>query len=600
MAKNRQLTEQDDSEDEVVDEIVDDEKREDLPEEEPDARVEEPVEGGAEPGAEGRLKRFGRWVKHHKKVAIPAAFVLVLAVLAAAPVTRYALAGTVVKQRFAVKIVDSETKKPVSGVHITLAGEDAVTDNEGRAAVKARVGNAKLTIEKKYYEAVDRTVLVPILKQKETLEVAVKATGRQVPVTVVNKITRKPLAEATIKVLDTKTETDTDGKAILVLPADRATVKATLSHSGFNDVDITVTINTKQISANNFALTPEGKIYFMSNASGKLDVVQSNLDGTDRKVVLAGTGKEDKNDTILLASRDWKYLALKSRRDGGEYDKLFLIETANGSVTTMDEGDAQFGIYGWSDHRFVYEVNRVKVGSFDAHKYAIKSYNAPAKKITTLDQSQAQKGKPATKYYAAESFGQVFIVNGKLIYTVSWDGSLSTPRPTVIRTVAVDGTDKQDLKSFNGYDYSPYISSRFYAFGEIYFGIWNTNEQKTNFFEYEDGKITATDIDDTEFNRSYPNYFISPSAKRTFWTESRDGKNVFFTGNESAEDEKTIATLKDFATYGWFTDDYVLVSRDDSELYIMSSEGLQDSKTPLKVTNYYRPDYRIPGYGGGY
>jgi len=78
-----------------------------------------------------------------------------------------------------------------------------------------------------------------------------------------------------------------------------------------------VTVTTDKVAANQFKLAPVGKVFFLSNAGGKIDVVSTNLDGTDRKVVLAGTGKEDRNNTVLLASSDWKYLALLSLRDGG-------------------------------------------------------------------------------------------------------------------------------------------------------------------------------------------------------------------------------------------------------------------------------------------
>jgi hypothetical protein len=82
----------------------------------------------------------------------------------------------------------------------------------------------------------------------------------------------------------------------------------------------------------------------------------------------------------LLASRDWKYLALLSKRDGGENAKLFLINTSNDSVATMDEGDATFLLSGWSEHRFVYRVIRNKLADWTPKKQALKSFDAENQK----------------------------------------------------------------------------------------------------------------------------------------------------------------------------------------------------------------------------
>src|SRR6185369_16053847 len=114
-------------------------------------------------------------------------------------------------------------------------------------------------------------------------------------------------------------------------------------------------------------------IYFLSKASGKIDVVKTNLDGTDRQTVLAGTGKEEDTDTILLASRDWKYLALKSRRDGKAV-KLYLIDTSNDKLTTIDEGNATFDMVGWQNDYFVYYVYRNNVKSWQPKGSSLKSY----------------------------------------------------------------------------------------------------------------------------------------------------------------------------------------------------------------------------------
>src|SRR5205085_4643278 len=116
-------------------------------------------------------------------------------------------------------------------------------------------------------------------------------------------------------------------------------------------------------------------VYFLSKASGKIDIIKTNLDGTDRKTVLAGTGKEDQRNTVLLASKDWKYLALQSRRDS-KLAKLYLIDTSTDKLSTIDEGDADFVLAGWKNHYFIYEVDRNGKNVWETNQQALKSFNA--------------------------------------------------------------------------------------------------------------------------------------------------------------------------------------------------------------------------------
>lgn len=58
-----------------------------------------------------------------------------------------------------------------------------------------------------------------------------------------------------------------------------------------------------------------------------------------------------------------------------------------------------------------------------------------------------------------------------------------------------------------------------------------------------------------------------------------------------------MAQESDYSPYGWFTDNYLLVQKSGSELYVMVPDG---SAQPFKIANYYKPQRSYPGYGGGY
>jgi hypothetical protein len=310
---------------------------------------------------------------------------------------------------------------------------------------------------------------------------------------------------------------------------------------------------------------------------------------------LAGTGKEEKGGTVLLATRDWKYLALLSKRAGGDDAKLFLINTADGSLTTMDEGAASFTLAGWEGHRFLYTVNRYKLADWEPKKQALKSFNADDKKLTTLDQTTAEGS--SVYDYKREIIDRVYIVEGRVLYIKHWQAnwySALSGKQVTLSSLKPDGSSKQVVKTFESPDYVeviPYEPSSLYL------------KSGDKIYEYEFGAVKGLpDMKpETFYNTDYATYLISPDGKRAFWTQNRDGKQVFFVGDNDGKNETKVATLDtDCQVYGWYTDDYLLVSKKGSELLIMPVTGVDKVEQLFKITDYYKPYYSYFGYGGGY
>ncbi|HSW98811.1 MAG TPA: hypothetical protein VLF71_03160 [Candidatus Saccharimonadales bacterium] len=553
--------------------------------------------------------RLWQWIVSNKKLSIPLLVVTVVGLLLAVPPTRYLLAGTVLRKNFSVLVTDSQTHKPVTSALVQLGGKTAATNNKGIASIKVRVGHATVAVSKKYYASASKAVLVPIGPQKQSEEISLAATGRQVAVSVTNKISGQPVANVTVAAQGTDAKTDAKGELTLVLPAGKETVPATLSGSGYNKQTVTIKVTAATDPANTFQITPAGKLYFLSNKSGTVDVVKTDLDGANRQTVLAGTGSEDKFNTVLLASQDWQYLALLSKRDGGANAKLFVINTANDSLATMDEGDADFTLAGWSGHNFVYTVDRHGMQQWQAGRQELKSYDADSGKVATLDQNAA--GGTSTSVYFSESIDKAYILKGQVVYakdlfasTLSDAGS----HQATLNTVKPDGSGKQVVKGWTfSLPYAYYstvsvtIDARPYEPSGLYVAAYfnpQPSSPDTNLYDYSGGKLTTVTgkITSDVLNEIYPTYLFSPSNSKTFWSEPRDGKNTLFVGDDDAQGGKEVASVSDYQTYGWYTDAYLLVSKNGSELYAMPAAG----GTPLKITDYYKPSASFYGYGGGY
>jgi len=558
------------------------------------------------PKSVSRIERFKTWYGGHKKLSIPATILILILILAALPASRYALAGTVMKKNLTVKVMDDTSATPVSGAQVSLGSISADTDATGEATLKQiGVGRHTVVVTKKYYKDKSLAVTVPILKQKTVPSIAVTATGRPVKVTVTDAINKSPLSGVQISAAGTTAKTDDSGSATLVLPAGETEQKAALNLKGYNDADTTIKVSADKVLNDQFSLTPAGKIYFLSKLSGKIDVVKTNLDGTDRQTVLAGTGNEDDRNTVLLASRDWKYLALLSRRAGSN-PTLYLINTADDSSAVIESGSADFTLTGWAGDTFIYTVTHGDVQLWQPGRQVIKSFNAATKKITVLDQTTASGTSGFD--YLSQLVGDVYAYDDQVFYVMNWTASFGGSAPadlinkqSTFNSVKPDGSAKKAIRSFalaagtQALDIT--LDTRVKAPDSI--ELHFSDGTKDNFYIYTGGQVKndAVTTVDNFYTASYPTYLLSPSGGKTFWSEPRDGKNTLFVGDGEGQNGQQIASLSDYDTYGWYTDNYLLVSKNSSELYAMDKDGKQ---TPLKISDYHKPAQVFTGYGGGY
>ncbi|TAH36690.1 hypothetical protein EYC59_00745 [Candidatus Saccharibacteria bacterium] len=576
--------------------------------------AEDKKAGTGQPKDGNKFKQFftAYWAK--KKWTIPVTILGLALLLLAIPLTRYAILGLFIKGDVTITVVDSKTNAPVSSAMVTVQGASLKTDANGKAAGQANLGSGTLRVIKQYYTTAEQSVTVTLSHSKNDFKVSLVATGRQVPVTVTNKITGKPLAGAVLVAANTEAKTDKNGKALMVLPTTVATQKVKITLNGYNTSEATITVTDSVVPANTFAMVPAGKIYFLSNQTGKIDVVKANLDGSDRQVVLAGTGREDPNSTSLLASKDWKYLALLSRR-AGENATLYLIDTSTDKQTTIDEGNGTFNLVGWSGNTFAYYVGRNDKQPWEAKQTAVKVFNASTQKLSTIYETDASGD---ANNYLTENMYWIQQVGSKLVWFTAWSThhqyAINSPelneKPAQVLEYDVNKASKKVLKSYAvtgaeqnySYYFAPITSysSVVYAPGEIYFNVSGPGDKQT-YSEYENGAVEDNNAEAKSYftgaAREYPTYLESPSGNQTFWSDQRDGKNVLFVGNAEGKETKQVATLSEYAQYGWYTDSYLLVSKSQSELYILPVEG---SASPQKITDYYKPPISYRGYGGGY
>ncbi len=532
-------------------------------------------------------KSFG---KKKLLVIIPLIVALIAGIIGGIPFTRYKVLGLVLKRSVEVYVSDSTTGAPVSEADVTIDGKSAKTNQDGLATVgSVHVGTRSLVVSKKYYKDTSSSQLVKV--GKTYVEQKLQATGRQVQVSVTSKLNGSAIEGAQIKTDGTSATTNKDGKATIVLAADASKIDATVVKSGFVDAKVSITVTEAVAPENSFSIVPSGRVYFLSNQTGTIDVVSTNLDGSDRKTVLAGTGEVVGNTTFMIPTSDWKYLAFFAQQNTLDETKMYVFNTDTGELTVADQGKAQFPLIAWSGHSLIYNTNRSDRQWWQAGQHAIKSYDADADKITILDETKAEGD--SQYYYVAESIGLVRVLIGEVVYSKSWSGNnyaALSSKSNGIYSIDVNGENGKTVKELplTGYEYgnTMYLSGQQNTPDSVLFS-WNFKDT-TDFFRFKNGTIeTDTTMTTSKYNSGYKTYYVSPNNMASAWTEVRDGKTVVLVADGSGENAKTIEGLSDYYILGWYSEDMLLLEKSNSEMYIISKDGLGSLSAPLKISDYY-------------
>lgn len=580
---DHQTTQLDDKDtDRAVDDIA--EKEADTMLELQDAATTE----AARPAPSGFKAKLYHLLKSKKTWVI--LFFVVLIVLLVVPPSRYALLGAIIKEPVAVTVRDSRTGSPVSDATVKLAGKSAVTNGSGIAKLKVAPGPSNIAVSKQYYTSSKVSYFVRF--KAAATSISLKATGRQVPLTVIDRISGSPLTNAEITTAKTSARTDSKGKATLVLPATLATEAANINLKGYNAAKVSVAVTDSSVPGNTFNLTPAGKVYFLSGGPGNINVAKANLDGTGTQTIVEATGQED-SATSLSASSDWRYLVLKSRRDTAQ-PALYLLDTSNDKLTAFDSSNSNFTLIGWYGHNFMYEATSNTTPSTQNGHETIKSYDADHQQLNQLDQSQTEAVSPG---YAYQHFYNFYVLNNLLTYTVQWQGSgvKLENEMSSIRGVQPDGQNKKDYQTFPSAGLGT-IQAVLYQPQAVYYAV--PGNSGTTYYNFANQTVNTVPIDASAFSRAYPTYYSSPAKNQTLWAGAA-GTGALYTGDANAAHQQQVTNGGNYTAYGWYTQKYVFASV-GGQLYIGAASSSAPNHAPVKIGAVYQTASGFQNYAYSY
>jgi hypothetical protein len=497
---------------------------------------------------------------------------------------KYVLGGLIVKSSPQVTVTDAKTKLPVPKALVEIAGSAQLTDKSGRVHPSGlHPGKTLLLVRKIGYRDSSQSVALSF-GSADSYQVELAPNGIQMDAMLTNKLTGAPLGGVEMRAGDAEALTDSKGQARLSLPptADNTQVTVNFGKDGYTSTSVPVLVR-KSAPTINVALTPAGKVYFLSNRTGNIDLYEANLDGSESKVALAGTGSEDADTGILTNTTDHQFLALVSSREGRRTNgqlqhALFLFDTQNGELTKLDDGVAFSDFRAWLGDTLIYEKNKNDqyFGSCDD----LKAFNVSTKKTTTFFSSNlAQTGCPNITAALADS----------AFYTV--DRASDSAKDGVFMVTAEGATKKVDSKPADNTVRRVHqtILSEYYGY--------ESGQQTTQWDSIDVGSLQVTRLPYGPTNENSRYYNDSPSSKYSSFVEERDGKSELYLTDGNGENERKLTSMGSVNQFvQWYGDDYIAFSStraDENALYVVAVSG----GAPTKVSDFYRGNNRT--YGGG-
>lgn len=487
---------------------------------------------------------WARWITILLLVAGAAAVAII-------PAWRYTALNTVgVRSTASVVVLDNTTQLPLKNVDVTLGGKTAQTDINGTAKFSdMKLGKYKLSVKRIAFASYDRDVTIgwgsnPLGTYR------IQAVGTQYTIMVTDWLSGKPIEKAEAESEQANALSDSAGKIVLTVDDVEVTnLKVTVRGNGYRTE--TLSLDAAATTPATISLVSDRKAVFVSKQSGKYDVYSMDLDGRDKKVLLAGTGNE--NSTIaLVVSPDNTQAALVSTRDGKRDADGFLlsaltfINIRTGASSTVDHAQ-QIQLVDWIDNRLIYRSTVAAASAANSQRNRLISYNYETNARLQL----------AT----ANQFNTVLSAQGRLYYAAS----SSDPQAALgLFRIKPDGGDRERL-------FEPEVwTSLRVSYNNMalqapdgWYSLTLTNKQVT--------KATSPP--------SSVSYQFADTSKRdaTLWVDNRDGKGTLLLQATADGQNRTLAAQEGLTQpVRWLSDTiavYRVVNRAESADYIVSIDG---------------------------
>ena len=487
---------------------------------------------------------------------------VILIVLGLVPQTRaFALNIVGVRATAKVTVLDNTTQLPLKGAKVQIGAVEASTDSNGNVTLKhVKLGKQKMTVQKIAFATVTRTPSIG-LGTSSLGNIALTAVGTQYHFAVSDYVSSQPVTTASATSGESNAQADKKGAIVLTVTASTSS-SLTVSVSADNYRTQNVTVPVGSTSATKVQLVPARAEVYITKQSGTYDLYKVDIDGQNKKLLLAGTGNE--NDQITLVSHPTdEEVALVDTRDnihdsGGYLEQaLTLVNVDTGSPQTLEHSD-HIQIIDWVGDHLVYVLVKPGASAGNPSRYELISYNYKTNQRLQLDHANA--------------FNDIVSANGTIYYASSnnYSGGVSQ-----FNKINPDGTSKTTLLTNEIWN--------IFRTGYSDFSLSSASGWYT--YHLGDSKPATTTAAYSGTSRLY---LDSNDGKNSLWVDNRDGKGALILYNKATGKETTLAEQSGLSyPVRWLNDTtiiYRVTSSQGTSDYAVSVQG-GTAKKILDVTN---------------
>lgn len=467
---------------------------------------------------------FKKWWNNKKarNATFVGLFVLIL-ILGVIPTTRYFILNTAgVRVKASVVVLDESTQQPLKNVSVSVGSASAETDDTGTAKLeKLKLGKNNVVIKKRAFAENSKTVTLG-LGSNPLGNVNLTPTGVQYTFLVKDYLSGKPIEKAEAVAGLASAYSDTEGKLVITIDKnDVDSVKeATIKAQNYRDEKEAL---GEQEDEKTITMVSSHKHSFVTKRSGKYDLYRIDVDGKNEKLVLAGTGYE-KEDISLVPHSTANIVAYTASRENIRNTDGFLLSSL--MIVSLDDEDAtpktisqseRIQVLGWSGDKVIYVQVNEGESAADNKRHRLFAYD-----YLTEDTKELA---------SANYFNDVLLANDVVYYAPS-QGKKSSIGMFGVKT---DGTELKtiiDQETWNIYRTS--YDTLTFAVGQ-------------QWYDYKLGEQSPTPADGSPSEQKTRVYNNSPNKERSLWVDQRDGKGVliaYSTGNEKDTVLQTTSGLK--------------------------------------------------------
>ncbi|MCA9344936.1 hypothetical protein KC946_03805 [Candidatus Saccharibacteria bacterium] len=427
-------------------------------------------------------------------------FILLLALI---PPSRYFFLNLFgVRSSMSVVVYDESSKLPLKNVAVSISGKTTKTNEKGKAELTdIKLGRQKLIIAKRAFADIDDPVTIGWgsnpLGNKE-----IKPVGAQYTFYLTDWLTGKEVSEGEATSGEFAAYADKQGKILLTIePSNDEDLAVEISSKGYRTEKIKLELANK--AKRDVALVSDRKHPFFTRRDGKYDLYKIDVDGKNEELVLAGTGYESENIT-MLSHPTAEIAAFVNTRENVRNTDGYLLQTL--TIVDLEDNKTEqiaqsevIKLFGWSGDKLVY-LKQISGAS---------AANPERNKIFVYDSNSTETKELAS----ANSFNDIKLI-GKDLYYAPGNTYLAGVDSSYIKQPVAGGektviVNKEVWNAFRK-DYDNFDLS---VTGQL----WYT---------YKLGDKQAVKSDDVPSSFSSRYYRDSPDGKHSLWSEDRDGKGT--------------------------------------------------------------------------